>query len=382
MLARALQKAADGGGRGGRGGRRRAAAMSAGADRDRPGHHRHPGGGLRRVAGRSLADAYRPVPVPPSPPGWVEKDAEAVVASVPRRWPRWWPGSAPRRSRPSVSTTKARRWWPGTPTRCEPWRRRSCGRAGAASRSSSGCAPTASSERVRELAGTPLDPYFSSTKITWLLENNAAVQAAAAAGRARFGTLDAYLLRAPRRRRPHRAVHRRPHPAAGDRRSRALGSRAVPDLRRRPRTLPPIGRLDRRSGGDRGSAAASDAGGPDRRPRRARLHRPGDAKATYGTGVFLLANAGARRPGRPRRAAPDGGLDDGRRQRLRAGRRRVLGRLGDQLAARHAGADRTAAETEALARSVPDTGGVRFLPALTGLAAPWWRSNERATGPG
>ena len=42
----------------------------------------------------------------------------------------------------------------------------------------------------------------------------------------------------------------------------------------------------------------------------------------------------------------------------------------------------TADETETLARSVPDTGGVRFLPALTGLAAPWWRSHERATWAG
>ena len=103
------------------------------------------------------------------------------------------------------------------------------------------------------------------------------------------------------------------------------------------------------------------------------------AKATYGTGIFLLQQAGAAPPaqtggllpvvawelteGRPSYAL-DGGV-------FSAGT--VLTWLRDGL-----GAFQDPAESEALARSVPDTDGVRFLPALAGMGAPWWRADARA----
>jgi glycerol kinase len=103
------------------------------------------------------------------------------------------------------------------------------------------------------------------------------------------------------------------------------------------------------------------------------------AKATYGTGIFLLQQAGAAPPaqtgglipvvawelseGRPSYAL-DGGV-------FSAGT--VLTWLRDGL-----GAFQDPAESEALARSVPDTYGVRFLPALAGMGAPWWRADARA----
>jgi len=104
----------------------------------------------------------------------------------------------------------------------------------------------------------------------------------------------------------------------------------------------------------------------------------GEAKATYGTGIFLLQQAGGAAPSEPAGLIPivawelgdrvsfalDGGV-------FSAGTvvtwlREGLGALGD------------AAESEALARSVPDTGGVRFLPALAGMGAPWWLADARA----
>jgi glycerol kinase len=103
------------------------------------------------------------------------------------------------------------------------------------------------------------------------------------------------------------------------------------------------------------------------------------AKATYGTGIFLLQQAGAAPPtetggllpvvawelseGRPSYAL-DGGV-------FSAGT--VLIWLRDGL-----GAFQDPAESEAMANSVPDTDGVMFLPALAGMGAPWWRADARA----
>ncbi len=109
---------------------------------------------------------------------------------------------------------------------------------------------------------------------------------------------------------------------------------------------------------------------------------PGAAKATYGTGVFLLAHAGESPPTHPSGLLPtvawtlggtssyalDGGV-------FSAGS--AVTWLRDAL-----GLIDQPADTETLARSVDDAGGVRFLPALTGLAAPWWQSEARATWTG
>ncbi len=221
---------------------------------------------------------------------------------------------AERDRRPSVSTTRARRWWPGTPTRCGRWPPRSCGRAGAARRSSSGCGRGGVEQRVRELAGTPLDPYFSSTKITWLLENDGR---GAGCGSGRPGPLrDARCLRAAR---AWATVPRTEPSTAARTQLQALAApgRGTPNCARSSASTP---RRCRRSGrrpvisGHLGRAAAAcDAGRPDRGAGRPRLHAAG-----RGQGHLRHRRVRARqrrRPaaGRPRRAAADGGLDAARR---------------------------------------------------------------------
>ena len=141
---------------------------------------------------RPLGESYQPAHVNHPQPGWIEKDADETVATVERAlgdltaqldgevtavgldnegetvvaWDAetlrplapaivW--GS--RRSQPIVERLEA-----------------------------SGHGP-----RIQELSGLPLDPYFSATKIRWLVENDAAVGAAATEGRLRAGTLDAYV---------------------------------------------------------------------------------------------------------------------------------------------------------------------------------------------
>jgi glycerol kinase len=101
-------------------------------------------------------------------------------------------------------------------------------------------------------------------------------------------------------------------------------------------------------------------------------HRPGEAKATYGTGSFVLVHTGDDTGPAPagllKTAAVDGYAAEGAVlvagaavQWLRDG----LGLLDD------------AGESEAVARSVESTGGVAFVPALTGLGSPWWDPDAR-----
>jgi glycerol kinase len=101
-------------------------------------------------------------------------------------------------------------------------------------------------------------------------------------------------------------------------------------------------------------------------------HAAGEAKATYGTGSFVLVHAGSSRPVPPHgvlaTAAADGYALEG--AVLVAGA--ALQWLRDGL-----GVLASAGESEALARSVDSTGGVVFVPALTGLGSPWWRPEAR-----
>ena len=88
---------------------------------------------------------------------------------------------------------------------------------------------------VRERTGLVLDPYFSATKLRWLLDHVKGARGDAEAGRLAFGTIDTFLCLAAHRRRPrHRRLQRQPHAADGAGRP-ALGRRAAGALRRAAR---------------------------------------------------------------------------------------------------------------------------------------------------
>jgi glycerol kinase len=106
---------------------------------------------------------------------------------------------------------------------------------------------------------------------------------------------------------------------------------------------------------------------------------PGDTKATFGTGAFVLTQYGAKQPtSKNRLLATIAWQIGGRRAYALEGSVFVAGSLVKWLR------DSvklivTAAETEGLARSVPDNGGVYLVPALSGLGAPWWEAEARAS---
>lgn len=236
---------------------------------------------------------------------------------------------------------------------------------------------------IRARTGLPLDPYFSAGKMRWLIDELPAVARAAATGRLAIGTVDAWLTARLGR------IARTDSSTAS--RTQLFGLTSLTwedDLLEWwgvPRSVLPLAGP---SAGQLGELGHASWGGP--LPLRAMLcdqqaalvgqggHRPGTIKATYGTGVFVLAQAGPVAPtpppgilvtiawtdadGRPTYAL-DGGV-------FSAGSLLDWLRTGLHLIEDPADLDR-------LAGDVADAGGVRILPALAGLGAPWWDPDAR-----
>ncbi|MFL6137504.1 MAG: glycerol kinase GlpK [Frankiaceae bacterium] len=240
--------------------------------------------------------------------------------------------------------------------------------------------------RVAELTGLRLDPYFTGTKLTWLAENDERSWAGVRDGLVAVGTVDSYVVArmtgGAHVTDPSNASRTLLYDLAGGRWSAELCDLLGVPVGALPEVVASSGRLGRTSpdaflgldlpvagiAGDQQAALFGQA-----------CYREGEAKCTYGTGSFVLVNTG----GTPVRS--DAGLlttvawdlGDGPAYALE-GAVFVTGAavqwLRDGL-----GLIGSADEIEGLARSVPDSGGVVFVPALTGLGAPDWDPAARGT---
>ncbi|HEY1813499.1 MAG TPA: glycerol kinase GlpK [Kofleriaceae bacterium] len=242
--------------------------------------------------------------------------------------------------------------------------------------------------RVRELTGLTLDPYFSGTKIAWMLHNVPGMAAAARAGELAFGTIDSYLLW----RLTGGAVHATDvtnasrtllfdlHELAwSDELCETIG---VPRVML-PNVVPSSGTVGTTKGvpGLRdGIAIAGIAGDQQSALFGQACFAVGDAKCTYGTGAFILMNTGeapvASKSGLLTTVAWH--LSSGELRYALEGSAFIAGAavqwLRDGL-----GFFTKASEVEALAATVPDSGGVIVVPAFAGLGAPHWRPDARAS---
>jgi glycerol kinase len=243
--------------------------------------------------------------------------------------------------------------------------------------------------RVRELTGLVLDPYFSGTKLAWMLDAEPDRRARAERGELCFGTVDSYLVW----RLAGGAAGGAPHVTDVTNASRTLLMNLAtrqwePELLALlgapasvlPRIVPSAGRIAQTKGfgelpdgvpitgiaGDQHAALFGQA-----------CFAVGDMKCTYGTGAFTLVNVGehpvASRAGLL--STPAWQIGDRVTYALE-GSCFVAGAavqwLRDGLGVIH-----RSAEVEALAASVPDSGGVTFVPALSGLGAPYWDAEAR-----
>jgi glycerol kinase len=241
--------------------------------------------------------------------------------------------------------------------------------------------------RVAELTGLRLDPYFTATKLTWLREHDKATWRGVVDGALVVGTVDSYVVA--------RLTGGAHHVTDASNASRTLlfdlragtWSEELCELFGVPLTALPqvvpsygeVGRTDPASFLGLDVPVAGIAGDQQAALFGQGCYDAGRSKCTYGTGSFVLVNTG-REPVLSDRLLttvawmePDGSL-----VYALEGSVFVTGsavqwlRDGLQLIG-------SAAEVEALAASVPDSGGVVFVPALTGLGAPHWDPDARGT---
>jgi glycerol kinase len=239
--------------------------------------------------------------------------------------------------------------------------------------------------RVRALTGLVLDPYFSATKLAWVLDHVDGARARAEAGALAAGTIDTYLLwrltgGTVHATEPSNASRTLLWPLAGGGWSDEMCALLRVPKALLPRVQPCAGEFGRTRGvpglpdgipicgiaGDQQSALFGQA-----------CFTEGQAKCTYGTGAFALLNTG------PRVVTSEHGLLSTVAWQLgdvttyclegssfMAGA--VVQWLRDQL-----GIIERSGDVEALARSVDDSGGVVLVPGHAGLGAPHWRPHAR-----
>ena len=238
-------------------------------------------------------------------------------------------------------------------------------------------------DEVKELSGLPYDPYFSAAKLAWLLENDEGVQKAREEERLRMGTVDSFLcdrlgagFATDASTASRTQLHKLGTPGFDPRLCEIFG---VP-----PDVLPAV----RDTAGELGTLKHDSW--PVELPLRGQVVdqqaalagaacvEHGRVKATYGTGVFVLAHVGDQVP------TPAGGLlptvawsIDGKLEYALDGGVFAAGAMLEWMC-RELGVAEDPPALSKVAREADGSAGARVLPGLAGIGAPWWRPNARA----
>jgi glycerol kinase len=247
-------------------------------------------------------------------------------------------------------------------------------------------AATGAEDWLRARVGLPLATYFSGPKIKWLLDHIPGAYARAEKGELLFGTMDTWII-----------WHLTGGPNGGvhvtdvSNASRTMlmnlqtleWDREILRLMGIPRAmLPAIKASSVFYGAARESLAgvpvASDLGDQQAALFGQTCFSPGEAKNTYGTGCFLLLNTGAQIVPSPSGLLTTVAYQLGAERAVYAleGSIAIAGALVQWLRDNLGLIDRSA-DIEALARTVDDNGGIFFVPAFSGLFAPYWKNDAR-----
>jgi glycerol kinase len=239
---------------------------------------------------------------------------------------------------------------------------------------------------VRDRTGLVLDPYFSATKIAWLLENVDGLAQRALEGRAIFGTIDAWLawnLTGEHVTDPSNASRTMLYDLRSGEWSPELCELFGVPVRALPRVSPSIGEFGRLRGGSLpghdGVPLAGIAGDQQSALYGQACLDPGEGKNTYGTGSFVLVNTGDEPPPPPPGLLATVAWSIGQRTMFALEASIFVTGAAVQWLRDGLGIIASAAETEQLAASLEGNDGVYFVPALTGLGAPHWDPYARGT---
>ena len=241
-------------------------------------------------------------------------------------------------------------------------------------------------DMIRQKTGLIIDAYFSATKIKWILDNVPGARKRAEKGKLLFGTVDTWLI--------WRLTRGEVHVTDVSNASRTMlfnintleWDQELLDLFGIPRSMMPEVKSSSEVYGHTKTTIFAHkvpisgiAGDQQAALFGQMCTEPGMVKNTYGTGCFLLMNSGEKpilsknnlittiawKIGDKVNYALEGSIFVGGS---------VVQWLRDGLHVIN-----SSSEVEALASQVPDTGGVYFVPALTGLGAPWWDQYARGT---
>jgi glycerol kinase len=236
-------------------------------------------------------------------------------------------------------------------------------------------------DRFRDKTGLPLATYFSGPKLRWLLDNVPGLRERADAGEVRFGTMDAWVM--------WNLVGEHVTDVTNASRTMLMNLETLDwdeeilaafDIPKSllPRIVPSVGLIGRGRGVLDGVPIAGILGDQQAAMFGQACFNPGDAKNTYGTGCFMLLNTGTQA------VASTKGLLTTVAYQIATGKARYA--LEGSVAIAGSGVQwlrdqmrmiNEAAEVETLANSVADNGDVYFVPAFSGLFAPYWRADAR-----
>jgi glycerol kinase len=239
----------------------------------------------------------------------------------------------------------------------------------------------AGQDRFRAATGLPLATYFSAPKLRWILDESPDLRARAVAGSLCFGTIDAWLA--------FRLTGRHVTDVTNAGRTMLMGLESLswdPDLLGAfdvpavmlPDIVPSVGHVARCIGPLEGVPLSGILGDQQAAMFGQACLAAGDAKNTYGTGCFMLVNTGTRI------VQSSAGLLTTVAYQVGAGKARYA--LEGSVAVAGAGVQwlrdnlriiEDAAGVEQLAETVADNGDVYFVPAFSGLFAPYWRADAR-----
>ncbi|MBQ6522732.1 MAG: glycerol kinase GlpK [Atopobiaceae bacterium] len=250
------------------------------------------------------------------------------------------------------------------------------------------CGEAAVAAEVRARTGLMPDAYFSASKIRWLLDNVPGARAKAEAGELMFGTVDTYLVwvltgglvHATDVTNASRTMLFNIHEGCWDPWLLELFDIPASML---PEVRPSSGSFGETSypGLPAGIPIAGVAGDQQAALFGQCCFEAGQAKNTYGTGCFMLLHTGheavASKNSLVTTIAASAPGTEGLEYALEGSV--FVGGAVVQWLRDEVGLIRSAAETEYLAKSVGDTGGVYLVPAFTGLGAPWWAPDARGT---
>ena len=317
--------------------------------------------------------------------GWVEQDAETIWQTQLRAAREAVEGSVGWGEVAAIGITNQREttvvWDRATGAPVAPaivWQcRRTADRCAALE--AAGCA-----QAVTERTGLVLDPYFSGTKIGWILENVPSGRERAEAGELAFGTVDSWLVyrlsggeaHVIDRTNASRTLLMNLRTGAWD--DAMLSMLGIPAAIL-PRIVRSCGAIAHTDGQLLGAEIpiAGIAGDQQAALFGQACFRPGLVKNTYGTGCFALMHTGGDAARSKHQllsttAASPPGMDEFALEGAVFVAGAVIQWLRDDL-----GLIQTAADSEAAACRVPDTGGVYMVPAFTGLGAPYWKAEAR-----